>query len=75
MWNTLSSLGFGQVTTSGYRGESAALLTSPLSLALVAITRMSLGFNLPVTPLQLAHAYATLGAQFRDAPVVTPACR
>jgi cell division protein FtsI (penicillin-binding protein 3) len=63
MWNTLNSLGFGQVTTSGYPGESSGLLTHYSHWRPVAITRMSFGYNLSVTPLQLAHAYATLGAQ------------
>ncbi len=62
MWNTLNSLGFGQVTTSGYPGESSGLLTHYSHWRPVAISRMSFGYNLSVTPLQLAHAYATLGA-------------
>ncbi len=63
MWSTFSSLGFGQVTTSGYPGESAGLLTNYANWRPVAISRMSFGYGLSVTPLQLAHAYATVGAQ------------
>jgi cell division protein FtsI (penicillin-binding protein 3) len=63
MWTTLSNLGFGQVTTSGFPGESAGLLTSYSHWRPVAISRMSYGYGLSVTPLQLAHAYATVGAK------------
>ena len=63
MWSTLSRLGFGQVTTSGYPGESAGLLTHYSHWSPIAISSMSRGYNLSVTPLQLAHAYATIGAK------------
>ncbi len=69
MWGTLSRLGFGQVTTSGYPGESAGLLTHYSHWRQVAISRMSFGYNLSVTPLQLAHAYATVGAKGVMRPV------
>ncbi len=69
MWNTLTQLGFGQVTTSGYPGESAGLLSHYSHWRAVAISRMSYGYNLSVTPLQLAHAYATLGAKGVMRPV------
>ena len=69
MWGTLSHLGFGQVTTSGYPGESAGLLTHYSHWRAVAISRMSYGYNISVTPLQLAHAYATVGAKGVMRPV------
>ena len=69
MWGTLSHLGFGQVTTSGYPGESAGLLTHYSHWRPVAISSMSRGYNLSVTPLQLAHAYATVGAKGVMRPV------
>ena len=69
MWNTLNQLGFGQVTTSGYPGESAGLLSHYSHWRPVAISRMSYGYNLSVTPLQLAHAYSTLGAKGVMRPV------
>ena len=62
MYNTLSKLGFGQVTTSGYPGESAGVLTSFAHWRPVGIATMSHGYGLSVTPLQLAHAYATIGS-------------
>jgi cell division protein FtsI (penicillin-binding protein 3) len=69
MWSTLNDFGFGQVTTSGYPGESAGLLTHYSHWRPVAVTRMSYGYNISVTPLQLAHAYATLGANGVMRPV------
>jgi cell division protein FtsI (penicillin-binding protein 3) len=62
IWRTLVGLGFGQVTTSGYPGESAGLLPPYAQWRPIGIVTMSHGYGLSVTPLQLAHAYATLGA-------------
>jgi cell division protein FtsI (penicillin-binding protein 3) len=62
IWSTLTALGFGQVTTSGYPGESAGLLPPYSQWRPIGIVTMSHGYGLSVTPLQLAHAYATLGA-------------
>src|SRR5580704_11970789 len=62
IWTTLTHLGFGQVTTSGYPGESAGLLPAYSQWRPIGIVTMSHGYGLSVTPLQLAHAYATVGA-------------
>ena len=62
IWSTLTRLGFGQVTTSGYPGESAGLLSHYSHWRPIAIATMSYGYGLSVTPLQLAQAYATIGA-------------
>jgi len=69
IWKTLTSLGFGQVTTSGYPGESAGLLSDYAHWRPIGIATMSHGYGLSVTPLQLAHAYATLGALGMNRPV------
>jgi len=69
MWTTLSRLGFGQVTTSGFPGESAGLLSHYSHWRPVGIFTMSHGYGLSVTPLQLTHAYATLGALGTFRPV------
>ena len=61
IWTTLTRLGFGQVTTSGYPGESAGLLAPYSQWRPIGIATMSHGYGLSVTPLQLAHAYATIG--------------
>jgi cell division protein FtsI (penicillin-binding protein 3) len=69
IWNTLNGLGFGQVTTSGYPGESAGLLSSHTHWRPIGIATLSYGYGLSVTPLQLAHAYATLGAGGIQRPI------
>ena len=61
IWSTLTRLGFGQVTTSGFPGESAGLFTNYSQWRPITIATMSHGYNISVTPLQLAHAYATVG--------------
>jgi cell division protein FtsI (penicillin-binding protein 3) len=62
IWTTLNRLGFGQVSTSGYPGESAGLLPAVAQWRPIGIVTMSHGYGLSVTPLQLAHAYATVGS-------------
>ena len=62
VWTTLTRLGFGEVTTSGYPGESAGLLPPYAQWRPISIVTMSHGYGLSVTPLQLAHAYATIGS-------------
>jgi cell division protein FtsI (penicillin-binding protein 3) len=69
IWNTLSRFGFGQVTTSGYPGESAGLLANYSQWRPIGIATMSHGYGISVTPLQLAHAYATLGTFGLSRPV------
>jgi cell division protein FtsI (penicillin-binding protein 3) len=69
MWATLNQFGFGQVTTSGYPGESAGLLSHYSHWRPIGIVTMSHGYGISVTPLQLAHAYATLGAYGSVRPV------
>jgi len=69
MWQTLNGFGFGQVSGSGFPGESAGLLNDPSHWRKIGQATMSYGYGLSVTPLQLAHAYATLGAGGISRPV------
>ena len=69
IWTTLSRTGFGQVTASGFPGESAGLLSNFLHWRPGGIATMSHGYGLSVTPLQLAQGYATLGAMGVRRPV------
>jgi cell division protein FtsI (penicillin-binding protein 3) len=62
IWSTLTSLGLGQVTGSDYPGESAGMLSNYSHWRPIGIATLSHGYGLSVTPLQLAHAYATIGA-------------
>lgn len=69
MWRTLDAFGFGQVSGSGFPGESAGMLNDPAHWSRISQATMSYGYGLAVTPLQLAHAYATLGAGGISRPV------
>ena len=62
MWGTLDALGFGRVTGSGFPGESTGILTGYEHWRPIGQATMSYGYGLSVTPLQLAQAYAILGA-------------
>ncbi|MFK7885636.1 MAG: peptidoglycan D,D-transpeptidase FtsI family protein [Gammaproteobacteria bacterium] len=61
IWRTLTNLGFGRLTNSGFPGESAGLLTSYQHWRDIGKATMAYGYGLSVTSLQLAHAYATIG--------------
>jgi cell division protein FtsI (penicillin-binding protein 3) len=69
IYSTLTKLGFGQVTTSGYPGESAGVLTHYSHWRPIGIVTLSYGYGLSVTPLQLARAYATIGSGGISRPV------
>ena len=65
----LRDLGFGAVTTSGFPGESAGLLSGPAHWRPIGVATLSYGYGMSVTPLQLAHAYATIGSLGLRRPV------
>jgi cell division protein FtsI (penicillin-binding protein 3) len=69
MWSQLDEFGFGRVTGSGFPGESAGILTSANHWRPIGQATMSYGYGLSVTPLQLAQAYAVLGAAGIRRPV------
>jgi cell division protein FtsI (penicillin-binding protein 3) len=69
IWSTLSALGLGQVTGSSYPGESAGMLSNYSHWRPIGIATLSHGYGLSVTPLQLAHAYATIGAGGLKRPI------
>ena len=62
MWATLDAFGFGRKTASGFPGESAGRLQNAKQWRPINQATMSYGYGLSVTPLQLAQAYAILGA-------------
>lgn len=69
MHDTLSAFGFGEVTGSGFPGESAGLLNDSSHWRKIGQATISYGYGLSVTPLQMARAYATLGAYGIKRPV------
>ncbi|MBJ7576038.1 penicillin-binding protein 2 [Luteimonas sp. MC1828] len=60
-YDFLRRFGYGQSTGSGFPGEAAGLLPPPASWSGTSKQTMSYGYGLSATPLQIAHAYATLG--------------
>jgi cell division protein FtsI (penicillin-binding protein 3) len=62
IWQTLHGVGFGQATGSGFPGEPAGVLTTYRQWRPAGIATLSHGYGLSATPLQLAHAYAIIGA-------------
>jgi len=69
MYDTLTAFGFGEVTGSGFPGESAGLLNDSSHWRKIGQATISYGYGLSVTPLQLVRAYATLGAYGIKRPV------
>ena len=57
----LRSFGYGQKTGSGFPGEAAGSLPPADRWCGTCKQTMSYGYGLSATPLQIAHAYATLG--------------
>ncbi len=60
-YNYLKKLGYGESTQSGFPGEAAGLFPEPSRWSGTTKQTMSYGYGLSATPLQIAHAYATLG--------------
>jgi cell division protein FtsI (penicillin-binding protein 3) len=69
IWATLSRFGFGQITDSAFPGESAGVFTNYAHWRPITVATLSHGYGISVTPLQLASAYATLGALGLRRPV------
>ncbi|MFC1688980.1 peptidoglycan D,D-transpeptidase FtsI family protein [Pseudomonadota bacterium] len=60
MWNTYNRFGFGDVTGSGFPGESAGVLRNHRRWRRVEQATLSYGYGISVTALQLAGAFAAL---------------
>lgn len=69
LWSVLDSFGFGALTSSGFPGESAGLLNHHEHWREIGQAVLAYGYGLSVTPLQLAQAYAILGAGGLKRPV------
>ena len=62
VWQVLNDFGVGQLTGSGYPGESAGVLVDPEHWRPVGHATLSYGYGLSMTTLQLARAYAAIAA-------------
>jgi len=60
LWGLFDQIGFGHTTASGFPGEATGLLPHHSGWHEIERATMAFGYGLSVTPLQLAHAYATL---------------
>ena len=69
LYKTLQGFGFGKLTPTGFPGESAGVLSSPANWRDIWVATAAHGYGISVTPLQLAQAYATLGAYGLSHPV------
>ena len=69
LWGELRRFGLGEVSATGFPGESAGVLTEPGLWRKIGQATLAYGYGLSVTPLQLAHAYTVLGAEGRSVPV------
>jgi len=65
MWNTYNRFGFGDVTGSGFPGESAGVLRNHQRWRRVEQATLSYGYGISVTVLQLAEAFAALADEGR----------
>ncbi len=61
LWDTMTQFGFGTLTTSGFPGESAGMLTHFSHWQPISQATLAYGYGVSVTPLQLAQAFAVIG--------------
>jgi len=69
LWETMMDFGLGSLTSSGFPGESAGLLTHYSDWRQISQATLGYGYGVSVTPLQLAQAYAALGSDGTLRPV------
>jgi len=62
LWGIMTQFGLGSLTSSGFPGESAGLLTHYSHWRPISQATLAYGYGVAVTPLQLAQAYGTLGS-------------
>ena len=69
LWGTMTRFGLGSLTSSGFPGESAGLLTHFNHWRPISQATLAYGYGVSVTPLQLAQAYSVLGSNGLLRPV------
>ena len=69
LWDTMTQFGFGALTTSGFPGESAGMLTHFNHWQAISQATLAYGYGVSVTPLQLAQAYAVIGDHGNMRPI------
>ncbi len=68
-WGTMTNFGLGALTSSGFPGESAGLLTHYNHWQQISQATLAYGYGVSVTPLQLAQAYAVIGSDGWRRPI------
>ena len=69
VWSTLVKVGFGQITSSGFPGESPGYLNPHSNWSEVEQATLSFGYGISVTALQLAQAYMPFATDGMMLPV------
>jgi cell division protein FtsI (penicillin-binding protein 3) len=69
LWTTMTRFSLGSLTSSGFPGESAGLLTHFNHWRPINQATLAYGYGISVTPLQLAQAYSVLGTDGMFRPV------
>jgi cell division protein FtsI (penicillin-binding protein 3) len=69
LWTLLDKMGFGKTTGSGFPGESGGELVDRRVWDPFVLSTLSFGYGMSSTALQLAQAYATIGAYGLKRPV------
>ncbi|OBS09079.1 peptidoglycan D,D-transpeptidase FtsI family protein [Acidihalobacter prosperus] len=74
VWSMYRDFGFGQITHSGFPGESPGTLHNYTTWRPIDQATMAYGYGIAVTSLQLAHAYCALanGGVMAPATFVQP---
>lgn len=66
LWSVLSRFGFGEVTGSGFPGESPGILPHWRHWGRIEQATMAYGYGVSVTPLQLARATSAIADRGRS---------
>lgn len=69
VWSTLTKVGFGQITGSGFPGESSGYLNPYNNWSEIEQATLSFGYGISVTALQLAQAYMPFATDGMMLPV------
>lgn len=69
LWQTYRNLGFGTATGCNFPGEASGTLVKPAKNSSFMLATLAFGYGMNVTPLQIAQAYAVLGAGGNKHPV------
>ncbi|MDN3609164.1 penicillin-binding transpeptidase domain-containing protein [Vibrio ostreicida] len=64
-----SSVGFGEISGLNLVGETSGIFPNRRRWSKFEIATLAFGYGLSITPLQLAHAYATLGNYGQYQPI------